>query len=335
MKSVVDTLLASEEPSIRWKVRTGVLGEDRDARPIQALEREIRGSPRVRALLAHHGKRRLAGGRNAYDKWQGAHWVLATLADLGYPRQDEALEPLRDQVLDMWLHDDFYVEFEVATKAASYSRSGVPRIQGRHRRCASQQGNALLFLTRLGLADERTEKLVERLLHWRWPDGGWNCDRNPSADSSSFMETRHAMLGLFAHAERTGDKRAREAALGAAEVFLERRIFKRLSDGKVMDKEFVLLHYPLYWHYDVLAGLVALTAIGRVRDPRCADALDWLESRRLPDGGWPAEKRYYKVSADRVVLNADFVDWGGTSKKKRNDWVTADALAVLRAAGRV
>ena len=34
---------------------------------------------------------------------------------------------------------------------------------------------ALYFLLKLGLESERIHDLVERLLHWRWPDGGWNC----------------------------------------------------------------------------------------------------------------------------------------------------------------
>lgn len=75
--------------------------------------------------------------------------------------------------------------------------------------------------------------------------------------------------------------------------------------------------------------------LGRIRDARCADALDLLEERRLPEGGWPAEKRYYKVSPQTMMSNADYVDWDGASRKRMNEWVTVDALAVLSAARRV
>jgi hypothetical protein len=37
----------------------------------------------------------------------------------------------------------------------------------------------------------------------------------------------------------------------------------------------------------------------------------------------------------RVELGADAVDWGGTSQRVMNEWVTADALYVLKAAGAV
>jgi len=82
-------------------------------------------------------------------------------------------------------------------------------------------------------------------------------------------------------------------------------------------------------------GSRSMREIGRIDDPRCADALDLLAAKRLPDGGWPAERRYYKAPRKAIELGADQVDWGGTSKRRMNEWVTADALAVLAAAGRI
>jgi hypothetical protein len=178
---IVETLLASAEPSIRWKVRTRALGEAPDNAGMVALREEIRSSERVRRLLAPC---RSTARPGVYAKWQGAHWALAALADLGYPPGDAGLHPLREQVLDTWLDESYYLEFEAGAKSAAYRRPGVPVMRGRHRRCASQQGNALRFLTALGLADSRGGALVERLLRWQWPDGGWNCDKNPVADNS-------------------------------------------------------------------------------------------------------------------------------------------------------
>ena len=214
----VDGLLASSEPSIRYKVRVGVLGESESSRRIRALRREIRASPRVGALLAgREVDGRLLRGPGVYQKWQGAHWVMAALADLGYPPGDRDLVPMRDQLLDAWLAPEFYDEFDCPSKAKAYSRRGVPVMRGRYRRCASQQGNALYAIVTLGLADERTEALVERLLHWQWPDGGWNCDKDPSADSSSFMETLTPMRGLAAFARHSGDAKAAQPS-GAPRV---------------------------------------------------------------------------------------------------------------------
>jgi hypothetical protein len=335
-RAVIEKLLRSEEPSIRWKARVHVLGESPDSRALRALREEIRGSARVRALLSRREQLGRPGSRRqVYYKWQGVHWVAASLADLGYPEGDEGLHPIRDRLVELWLGPAYYRDFEAKTEAAAYRQRGVPVVRGRHRRCASQQGNALYSLTVLGLADGHADSFVERLLHWQWPDGGWNCDRDPNADTSSFMETMLPMVGLAVYARANKKSAAAKAAQHAAEVFLRRGLFKRVSDGKIINPDFVALHYPLYWHYDVLGGLKAMALIGLINDPRCGAALDLLEEKRLPDGGWPAEKRYYKVSPRRFVSNADYVNWGGTSKTKMNEWVTVDALAVLRAARRI
>jgi hypothetical protein len=331
---LIEALLASPEPSLRWKVRTRVLGEAADAKAIVALRKEIKRSPRVARLLAG----RDAGGRlvtkgGVYAKWQGAHWVLAALADLGYPPGDPELHPLRGQVLDTWLKSLYYTEFVASSSQSSYRRQGVPIVDGRFRRCGSQQGNALWYLTTLGFTKGRTGDLAERLRHWQWPDGGWNCDRHPAADTSSFMETWLPLRGLAAFADATGDTEARAAALRAAEVFLTRRMLYRASTGEIITKEFAQLHYPLYWHYDVLGGLKVMAEAGLIGDSRCHDAVDLLESMRLTDG-WPAHRGYYRLSAG-AAGSQEKVDWGGTGIRHANPWVTADALAVLRAAGRL
>jgi hypothetical protein len=101
----------------------------------------------------------------------------------------------------------------------------------------------------------------------------------------------------------------------------------------VMRSDFLRLHYPLYWHYDVLGGLKGLAELDLLTDPRCQEALDWLESRELPSGGWPADARYYRVSPS-YRFGCEYVDWGAPDPSRANPWVTTDALYVLRVAGR-
>ena len=82
--AIVQSLLESDEPAIRFKIRTGYLGEDPNSKSIRSLRNEVRTSPLVASLL----QRRAPSGEvraNVYAKWQGAHWVMATLADIGYP----------------------------------------------------------------------------------------------------------------------------------------------------------------------------------------------------------------------------------------------------------
>jgi hypothetical protein len=333
VQRVVAELLQSETPSIRYKIRVNVLGEDPASKAIGSLQAEIRRSALVATLLAHRDVRgRIAEPRSVYAKWQGAHWIMAALADIGYPAGDSSLVAVRDQLLAHWLAPRFYAEFTAKAKAAAYGRVGVPIMQGRPRRCASQQANALWSILRLGLVNDQSHELVERLLHWQWPDGGWNCDKDPAACHSSFMESIIPIRALALYGKLMNDPPALQASARGVEIFLKRRLFLRARDGATMRKEFTLLHYPLYWHYDILHGLKVMAEVGFINDPRCAEALELLLSKRLPDGGWPAERKYYKPSR-AIKQGYDYVDWGPSSSRKMNPWVTADALFVLRAAG--
>lgn len=327
-RGIVDTLLASDEPSIRWKVRVHVLGDDPDGRAVRRLRDEIRRSPRVRRLLDGHAE--LAPPM--YRKWRGSHWVLQTLADLGYPPGDETLTPLRDETLKSWLSARELKEYDPA--ATDRRRVAVPLIAGRHRQCGSLQGGSLLAIVRLGIDDGRAARLVERLRHWQWPDGGWNCDRKESATSSSVYETLLPMRGLAAYARTHADREARAAADRAAEVLLSRRLIHHRTTGKVIRRDWTRLHYPAYWRYDALSALKGLAEADRLDDERCHAGLELLESKRLPDGGWPAEAKYYDAPGTRYGA-IDHVDWGGVDRHRTNEWVTADALTVLASSGRL
>jgi hypothetical protein len=289
-----------------------------------AVREEIRGSGLAPALLAQRGWDGSAP-RHPYQKWAGAHWVLAALADNFYPPGDPSLAPLREQEYE-WL------------LSPAHLKKALRIIDGRARRCASQEGNCLYSLLMLGLDDDRTGVLAERLLEWQWPDGGWNCDRKPEAHNSSFMETLIPLRALALYAHVRNHDAARAAVERASDVFLKRKLFNRRSDGTVIREDFTKLHYPCYWHYDILFGLKVLAEAGLAKDPRCGDALDLLESMRLPGGGFPATGKYFRVGGSSpggaLKTGTDLYHWGTQSVRKENEFVTADALFVLKEAGR-
>jgi hypothetical protein len=314
METILEQLLASTEPSVRYKTLVNIIGKDPSAPEVRQAQLEIKESARVQTLLSE----RTSEGQipwHPYSKWLGAHWVLACLADIGYPPGDESLIPLREQVQN-WL------------LSKEHERS-IQILNGRVRRCGSQEGNAVYAMFALGLADNRTEELAQRLMNWQWADGGWNCDKNPSASHSSFMETLIPLRGLSLYARLSGNQKARESARKAAEVFLKRNLYQSQRVGSVIHPDFIQLHYPCYWHYDILFGLKVMAEADTIRDPRCHPALDLLASKQLPTGGFRAEGKYYRISS-RSGSGRSLVDWGGFGKKRLNEFITADAAYVLR-----
>lgn len=322
MEESVNLILSeSADPSVRYLYQRDVLGIDTHVPEMIALQEKIKDSEKVRKLLAafNEGRTRKPP-RHAYSKWRGSFWILLQLTEMGYPPGDERLVPLRDQVLD-WLLDNERLK-------------RVPLINDRYRRCACQEGTAILTMIKLGIVDPRIEQLAELLLKWQWPDGGWNCDKKPKASHASFHETWLPLRAMHAYARLSGEPRAAESAERAGEVFLSRRLFRRLSDGAIISEYFTQLAFPTYWHYDILVGLMTMTEIGRIQNSRCKEALDLLESKRLLNGGYAADIKYYRVT-EAEASGVSPVGWGPVGKTKMNEYVSVRALGVLKLAGRL
>jgi len=324
----IQWLLNSNDPSVRYLTLIDVLDTPRNSRAVKTARAQIPDSPRVRTLFAGQQAARRSSdqslaihpggfGVHPYKKWDGAHWRLVSLVELGIPADDPRARIAIDQVLH-WLTGETH-------------RRSIRRLHGLTRRCASQEGNALAVCSRLRLIDDpRVRYLAESLIEWQWPDGGWNCDKNDDARHSSFYESLAPLWGLIEYHRATRDADCLNAARRAAELFLRHRLFRSEKTGEVIDPNWLLLHYPLYWHFDILQALVILSRLGPLTDPRLTEALDILESKRLPDGSWKAEGAYWRP-AGKSASNVEVVDWG---RRGPNEMITLNALRVLKAAGR-
>jgi hypothetical protein len=193
------------------------------------------------------------------------------------------------------------------------------------------EGNALAVCSRLGLASRpEVELLAHSLVKWQWPDGGWNCREGEDVHHSSFYESLAPLWGLVEFHRATGDGETLAAAGRTVEFFLRHRLFRSERSGEVIKPDWLKLHYPLYWHYDILQALRILSLVSPLDDPRTQEALDMLEKRRLSDGRW-RPGAYYWYPPGRKVSNVEVVDWG---RGGPNRMITLNALRVLRAAGR-
>jgi hypothetical protein len=320
VEAIVSRLLEVADPVVEYRARSLLLGEREDSRGMRLLRGRIAGSLMARQLLGHRGR----DGRidlHPYRKWQGPHWTLCSLAQICYPPGDTSLLPLRDQMYD-WLLEPAHLRYRRSLL--------IPGQEDRFRRCASQEGNAVWYSILLGIDDSRTRELVERLIRWQWPDGGWNCDKRPQAHTSSVIETLIPLRALWLASRANRDAKAAQAAQRAAEFFLSRRLFRRLRDGMPIREDFPLIQYPIQF-YDILSALQVMTEIGRISDPRCREALALLRTKQLPGGGFPLEKPNARTSAS-VITRGTHADWGPAGKRRMNPLVTVIALWILKSA---
>lgn len=301
-------LLDSREPAVRLLARRDLLDED------VAENDEILDGPIVRTLLS--GQSPDGGfGVHPYRQWTGAHWRLVSLIELGVPADEPRALRAAETVLD-WL-------------TGADHRASISKIDGLARVHASQEGNALAVCSRLRLAhDPRVRLLAESLVHWQWPDGGWNCAPRATGRRSSFHESLAPAWGLYEYWQATGEPDAQAAALRAAELLLEHRLARSLRTNKIINRGWLTLHYPPYWHYDILQALLVLSRIGLATDPRCIDVLDVLHDLQRPDGRWePGGCWWAPPGTPRG--HVEVVDWGRTGP---NEMITLNALRVLRSA---
>jgi hypothetical protein len=248
-------------------------------------------------------------GVHPYSKWKGSHWRLVSMVELGIARTNRAALAAAQDVL-RWI--------------ASPAHASAKVIEGLERRHASMEGNALAVCCRLGMArDPRVRRLVDVLLRSQWPDGGWNCRPDRDAHHSSFHESLAPIWGLAEYHRATGHAAALNAAQRSGELLLEHRLFRSSRTARVIDPEWLHVHWPHYWHYDFFHGLRAIAMLGRLDDPRTAEALDRLRFLKRPDGSWRASGRRYWRMQGR--FGVEVINWGSAHQV-----VTPIALAMLQ-----
>ena len=162
--------------------------------------------------------------------------------------------------------------------------------------------------------------LVERVVGERLDDGGWNCEAENGSVRPSFDTTINVLDGLAGFERATGGSaEVRAARRGGEEYLLERGLFRRRSTGEVVAPAYLEFAFPYYWHYDVLRALDYFRQSGAGPDPRMAEAVEVVRSRRQPDGRWLLDR----VHPGRVHFDLE----GGVGTPSR--WNTLRALRVL------
>jgi len=320
---LIEKLISSEEPLIRLKTYKKLLNYSSEDKEVQKIEEEIiTSSELVKSFFKYLPKDKANNPFHVYKKWQGVHWLLSILADLEYPPNDSLLLP------------SAHFELQWLLSASRWARKKT--INGLKRFCASQEGNGLNFLIKLDLAEVDDYKiLIKRLIKFQWPDGGWNCDNKPSASKSSYHESLIPLRALNTYLSlKKGiyQKEVEKTIKRSTELFLRRELYKKLNSEEIIDSNWLKLSYPSYWHYDLLSALKILAECRKILDARCNSALDLLESKILPDGGFPAEIKYYTLQGKS---NSSPYNWGGVNSNKMNPWVTLDAFFVLKEAKRI
>jgi len=297
--------LLDSDPAIRWQVMRDLTDEAPDA--IAAERSRIATEGWGAQLLARQLPAGHWGGGRHWDLI--ATWSLVVLKDLG-------LDPASKQARRMIDRVEKRLVFKPLNNRPYLEGETDPCINGRI----------------LGLGayfKEPNDALVDQLLSEQLEDGGWNCEA-PKRRRSSFHTTICVLEGLLAYErvknEREGRKAGRElkavvkARKKAEDYLLDRRMFRSLRSGAVIDKRWLRFTYPTFWHYDVLRGLDYLRDAGIKPDSRVDEAIEVVMKRRHQNGRWPLNL----LHPEKIPLAME------TAVGSASRWNTLRALRVLR-----
>ncbi len=288
--------LLDSDPSIRWQVMRDLTDEAPDV--IAAERSRVATEGWGAQLLAAQLRSGHWGGRQKWDLI--ALWSLVVLRDLG-------LDPTSKEARRMIERVDKRLVFKPLNNRPFLDGETEPCINGRI------LGIGAYFR-------EPNDALANQLLSEQLEDGGWNCEA-PKSRRSSFHTTICVLEGLLEY-ERAGRKTAAvtKARKRAENYLLERRMFRSLRTGEVIDKGWLRFSFPMFWHYDVLRGLDYLRNAGIKPDGRIREAIDVVIARRHQNGRWPMNLLHREVIPIKMET-----DVGMASR-----WNTLRALRVLR-----
>ena len=272
-QAVIEWLLDGD-PAIRWQVMSDLLDAPADEVAAERAKVEHEGWG-ARLLAAEDPDGLWAGGAcfpasyrggEPGQPWTATMHTLQTLQLLGLEPGSESAQRSVALVAEhgRWEHDgQRYFDGEVE-----------PCINGRTVETGAYFGVDV-------------SPIVERLLCERLDDGGWNCEAENGSVRTSFDTTINVLDGLL-ECDRamgaTDDVRA--ARRSGEEYLLERRLFLRKSTGDVVEPRYLEFVFPHYWRYDILRALDYFRRVGATPDPRMAEAIDVVRSKRQSDGRW-------------------------------------------------
>jgi len=293
--SVVNWLLDSD-PAIRWQVMRDLTHEPADV--IAAERSRVASEGWGARLLALQGPDGQWGG-TYFPEWTSTTNTLLLLRHMGL---DPASDVARRAVA-------------LVRDNSKWEHAGQAYFSGEVEPCIN--GTAVALGSYFG---QDVHGVVDRLLTEQLSDGGWNCEAERGSTVSSFGTTINVLEGLLEFDRATpGSTEVTTARRRGEKYLLDRRMFRRLSTGEVVNPEWLRFSFPTRYFYDVLRGLDYMRSASVEPDERCAEAIDLVEAKRAEDGRWPLENPHTGL----VYFDVD----EGEGKPSR--WNTLRAMRVL------
>jgi hypothetical protein len=309
-------LLSMEAPSVRYFTMLNVLKKTLEDPNVQNARRAIMKTGPVPQILALQAPDGWWGSTEAATKplYSSTAWQLFYLAELA---ADGSHPGIRRAAEIVWA--------SVQSEQGDFPPQGSTFHKFVPEDMLCFDGMASWALLRLGYSIEDFPRaaLAVEFLAGALLRGDLKCHFNGDAPCAWGGVKALRALALVPNSQRS--PQVQEAIQRTCEYLLNGDLahaaYPTRKGGKISDHWF-RLGFPRSYQSDILQTLVTLTDLGYAGDSRMEPALDFLVSKRHPNGTWLLEETIAKMP---IPFEA---------KGRPSRWITWQALYVLKAAGR-
>ncbi|MEI8305707.1 MAG: hypothetical protein WCF99_01460 [Chloroflexales bacterium] len=307
-------------PGVRLFALRDLLDRPADDAEVVTAQAAVMASGPVPVILnAQHpdGYWQAPGG--GYLKYRGTAWQIIFLGELGADPHDQRVQ-----------HGCAYLLDHTLATNGGFACSNTSPAPSRVLHCLN--GNLIASLIRLGRLDDPR---VQQALTWqacaitcedsiRYYQSGTSgpafaCAANAGKPCAWGATKAMKALAAVPPAQRTP---VMQRALAQGAQFLLRDDLARADypASEKISSAWFKLGFPLSYWSDVLETLTVLVALGYGRDPRLAEAYQWLVGKQDAQGRWKLE---------HALTGKMWVDI--ERKGKPSKWITVRALRLIKA----
>ena len=298
---LINWLLAGDV-SIQYQVKRDLLKSS--CKEIDTLQNRIPVEGWGKRFLSKRDDKTGLWGNGVYSpKWISTHYTLLDLKNIGLPQANKQyIESSKILIDKLWFN----------TKGVAKTRM--------QDLCICGMLLSICSYAKLPQAD--FDEMIDYVIKYNMPDGGWNCSWHNGSIKSSVHTTLTILEGIRDLEINNYSYRAEELNIlrnSAHELLLRRRLFKSLSTGEVIKPGMLAMPYPCRWRYDILRCLDYLQSIHLPYDERMQEAIDIIKKKRRKNGRWGINRGY------PGLIHFDMEKPGTDSR-----WNTFRALRVLK-----
>jgi len=308
-ETLIEWLLAQEEPWVVLNTRLDLLGQTADAPEVQsayeALQQHERVADLLDALQVWPQEQRIS---KAYDP-KDSLWKLAMLADFGLKRDDERIATISEKVLGLQAEEPY---------PPGFLHGGMDHTKSWDKRPYICISHVMTYaLARFGyLDDPRLQAAYDYIITWQTLDGGWhpnekNLPNGERAEEPSCPFGTVNVLRALAANPPLRDSEIGRRGVENVLMLWERREEPYRPVGFGMGSTFNKLQYPFVQH-QILKTIDTLSNFPTaLADGRFIDMLNTVTDKQLPDNTYKTE------GTNKPYAGFDF-----GQKKQSSPWIT-------------